>query len=159
MIAIPNQEIADALGKHSFFEGMPPDSIKILSRLAVLRQHAAQTYVLHAEELPVEFHLIVRGSVLLETPYLPGRGIVLVDRLEAGDLVGCTWFFGSSGWQYTARTISEVATVCFNAAALRVAIGQDPALGYELAMRFGRIMLNRLNRSREKLQSVSEPRP
>lgn len=148
--------IDSVFANHPFFDGMSELHLKILRPLARLRDFVPYQVIFESEEEADDFHLLLSGEIALETAFLPGRGIVRIDTLVAGDLLGCSWIFRSSGRQYGARTLSSCTTVSFEIATLRRLIAVDHEMGYELSLRIGQVLLHRLNRTRQGLQSASE---
>jgi CRP-like cAMP-binding protein len=142
--------------EHPFFRLLSPAHGERIARFAVHRHYAAQTHLFHADAETDEFHLIVTGNIVLETPYLPGRGTVIIEELGPGDLLGCSWLFDALHWQYSARALSDVETICFDTGKLRAEIALDHELGYELAMCIGTTMLHRLDRTRRELLTAYE---
>lgn len=134
-----------------FFAGLSPAQEAILAPLARRRRFATQTQVFHAGDSMDEFHLILAGEVEIETPYLPGRGVVEIERLGVGEVLGCTWIFCAETWQFTARAVTDVQTVCFETAALRAGMEQDHDFGYEMTKRVGQVVFRRLHALRDIL--------
>ncbi len=148
--------IDSVLAHHPFFDCMSESHLRKLRPLARLRDFAPYHVIFETEEEADDFHILLNGEVALETAFLPGRGLVRIETLVAGDILGCSWIFRASGRQYGARAISPTTTVSFEIAALRRVIAADHEMGYELSLRIGQVLLHRLNRTRQGLQSASE---
>ena len=54
------------------------------------------------------FYLVRHGSVALET-FVPARGPVMIETLEAGEVVGWSWLFPPYRWHFDARALSPCA--------------------------------------------------
>lgn len=148
--------LVNGIREHPFFRLISPAHGEAIARFAVRRRYPAQAHIFHADAETEEFHLIVTGNVVLETPYLPGRGTVTIEELGPGDMLGCSWLFDALHWQYTARAISDVETISFDTGKLRELIAHDHELGFELAMCIGTTMLRRLDRTRTELLTCYE---
>ena len=93
------------------------------------------------------------GSAALET-YVPARGPVTIETLEAGEVLGWSWLFPPYRWHLDARALTTVRATAFDGACLRGKCQSDPALGYELMSRFAQVMIERLQWTRLRLIDV-----
>jgi hypothetical protein len=62
----------------------------------------------------------------------PGRGMVTIELLGRGDLVGLSWSQLPYQWQFGAITTQPLQAFGFDTAQVRTARGADPAFGYAL---------------------------
>jgi CRP/FNR family transcriptional regulator, cyclic AMP receptor protein len=99
------------------------------------------------------FYLLRHGSVALET-FVPARGAVTIETLEAGEVVGWSWLFPPHRWHFDARALSLVRATGFDGACLRAKCESDPRLGYDLMSRFAQIVIERLQQTRLRLLDV-----
>jgi CRP/FNR family transcriptional regulator, cyclic AMP receptor protein len=99
------------------------------------------------------FYVIRHGAVALEM-FVPSRGPVTVETLEAGDVVGWSWLFPPYRWHFDARALSLVRATTFDGACLRGKCEADPKLGYELMSRFAQVAIERLQWTRLRLLDV-----
>ena len=99
------------------------------------------------------FYVLRHGSVALET-FVPGRGAVPIETLEAGEVLGWSWLFAPYRWHFDARALSLVRATSFDAACLRGKCEADPRLGYELMSRFAQVVIDRLQSTRLRLLDV-----
>jgi CRP-like cAMP-binding protein len=99
------------------------------------------------------FFLIRHGRVALELN-TPHRGGLLIETLESGDIVGWSWLFPPYRWHYDARAVDGVRAIVFDGACLRGKCEEDKTLGYDLMLRFARVMNGRLQNSRARLLDV-----
>lgn len=99
------------------------------------------------------FFLLGAGRVALEL-HTVDRGGIVIETIEAGEVVGWSWLFEPYRWHFDARAASDVDAVAFDAASVRAACEQDTALGYELMRRFGQVMIDRLQHTRVRLMDV-----
>ncbi len=99
------------------------------------------------------FYVIRHGSVALET-FVPARGAVTIETIDAGEVVGWSWLFPPYRWHFDARAASLVRATGFDGACLRGKCEQDPQLGYDLMSRFAQVMIQRLQWTRMRLLDV-----
>ena len=114
---------------------------------------ASGTYLLR-EGQPAEcFYLIRTGTVALEI-HAPGRGGIVIETLQAGEVVGWSWLFPPYRWQFDARAVGACSVVAFDGACLRAKCDTDHELGYELMRRFAECIVERLQATRLQLLDV-----
>jgi CRP-like cAMP-binding protein len=97
-----------------------------------------------------------QGKVALEMPYVPGEGLITIQTLGAGEALGWSWLFPPYQWHFSARAVEPTEAVVFKADALRNKAKENPAFGYDLALRVGGIMLQRLQATRMRLLDICE---
>ncbi|WP_211238614.1 Crp/Fnr family transcriptional regulator [Actinomadura rifamycini] len=96
------------------------------------------------------FWLVRSGTVALDLQ-VPGRGAVVVETLPAGSVVGWSWLFPPHRWRFGAVAVEPVTAYRFEGRRVRELCAEDPALGYDLALRFGAVMLDRLEATRVRV--------
>jgi len=125
LIAGCGQNITVAAGERLFREGDPADT----------------------------FFLIRRGIAALDT-YVPNRGALTVDTVGPGEIAGWSWLLPPYKWHFTGRAVEDVHAVRFDGACLRGKCSDDPALGYDLTLRFAQVLVERLQATRFQLMDV-----
>lgn|SRR5574341_736933 len=110
----------------------------------------AGSYLFREGESADRLFLVRRGRVALEL-LVPQRGPVIVDTIQAGDLLGVSWLFPPYRWQFDAHAVQPVEAFAFHGAAVRDACEQDPLFGYQLMQRIGAVMQHRLQSARVRL--------
>ena len=73
------------------------------------------------------FYIVRHGSVALET-FVPARGPVVIETIEAGEVIGWSWLFAPYRWHFDARALTAVRATAFDGACLRQKCDNDPAL-------------------------------
>jgi CRP/FNR family transcriptional regulator, cyclic AMP receptor protein len=99
------------------------------------------------------FYVVRRGRVALEL-FIPNRGPLTVETIEAGEVVGWSWLFPPYRWHFDGRAVAPVRAIAVDGACLRGKCDDDPGLGYELMRRFSQVMLERLQATRLRLADV-----
>jgi CRP/FNR family transcriptional regulator, cyclic AMP receptor protein len=116
--------------------------------------HFDEDTVLFRDGDPADvFYLIRHGSIALET-FVPTRGPVTIETIEAGEVVGWSWLFPPYRWHFDARALTAVRATAFDGACLRGKCAADSVLGYELMSRFAQILIERLQWTRLRLLDV-----
>lgn len=135
------------------FEGLGSEALTLLAGCAGnVRFDEGASLIQRGDPADV-FYLIRHGSVALET-YVPGRGSVMIETLEAGEVLGWSWLFPPYRWHLDARALTLVRATGFDGACLRGKCENDPALGYELMSRFAQVLIDRLQWTRLRLLDV-----
>ncbi|MFD0899219.1 Crp/Fnr family transcriptional regulator [Actinomadura sediminis] len=96
------------------------------------------------------FWLVRSGRVALDLQ-VPGRGAVVVETLLAGSIVGWSWLFPPHRWRFGAVAVEPVTAYRFDGRRVRELCADDPVLGHDLALRFGAVMLDRLEATRVRV--------
>jgi CRP/FNR family cyclic AMP-dependent transcriptional regulator len=99
------------------------------------------------------FYVVRRGRVALEL-FIPNRGPLTLETIEAGEVVGWSWLFPPYRWHFDGRAVAPVRAIAVDGACLRGKCDDDPGLGYELMRRFSQVMLERLQATRLRLADV-----
>ncbi len=80
------------LAEQTFFNGLEPRYLQLIAGCASNARFAADHYIFHEGEEATQFYLIRHGRVALET-FAPGRGVVPIETLPAGEVLGWSWLF------------------------------------------------------------------
>jgi CRP/FNR family transcriptional regulator, cyclic AMP receptor protein len=145
--------IDELIATAAVFEGLRSDHLALIAGCARNQHVPADAMLLREGEPADDFFLIRRGSVSLEV-HAPGRGVLVIETLYAGDPVGLSWLFEPYRWQLDARTIEPCELVVFDGACLRGKCEQDHELGYQLMRRFVANLFSRLQATRLQLLDV-----
>jgi CRP/FNR family cyclic AMP-dependent transcriptional regulator len=136
-----------------FFEGLTPDEFELIAGCGSNVQFGEGQLVFRDGDAADTFYLLRHGSVALET-FVPGRGAVTIETLEAGEVLGWSWLFPPYRWHFDARARSPVRATSFDGACLRAKCDNDPKLGYDLLTRFAQVVVERLQSTRLRLLDV-----
>jgi len=94
--------------------------------------------------------LIHSGRIGLDT-FIPGRGLVVVQTLGAGDVLGWSWLVPPHRWHFGAAAVEPSTATELDTGQLRALAEADPAFGYALATTLFTAMLERLQATRARL--------
>ena len=135
------------------FEGLTPAEFELIAGCGS-NVHFDDDQVLFREGDPADtFYVVRHGSVALET-FVPSRGGITIETLEAGEVLGWSWLFEPYRWHFDARALSPVRATAFDAACLRGKCDDDPKLGYALMSRFAGVLIERLQWTRLRLLDI-----
>jgi CRP/FNR family transcriptional regulator, cyclic AMP receptor protein len=136
-----------------FFAELDPERLALLAGCTANVRFAAGENLFRQGDAADTFYVLRQGSVALET-FVPTRGPVLIETIEAGDVVGWSWLFPPYRWHFDARALTTVRATGFDGVCLREKCDADPALGYDLMGRFAQVLIERLQWTRLRLLDV-----
>jgi CRP/FNR family transcriptional regulator, cyclic AMP receptor protein len=135
------------------FAGLEPAQLELIAGCGS-NVHVDDDEVLFRQGDPADtFYVIRHGSVALET-FVPSRGGLTIETLEAGEVLGWSWLFEPYRWHFDARALTPVRATAFDAACLRGKCEADPELGYALMSRFAGVLIERLQWTRLRLLDI-----
>jgi len=144
------------VAEHAFLAGLPPQAIELVAEVGEPVSFGAGS-LLFREGSPADVaYLVTKGRVALEV-HAPNRGPVVVDTIGAGQVAGLSWAAVPFRYQFDARALDDVEAVAVDAARLRVALAEDPVLGFLFLDRLAAVMLRRLQATRIRLLDLYGP--
>jgi CRP/FNR family transcriptional regulator, cyclic AMP receptor protein len=138
------------LAEYPFFQGLAPEHLHILSECAVNTSFGAGAYLFLENEPATHFYVVRRGKVALETSD-PHLGIVTIETIDGGDVLGWSWLFSPYRWHFSARAVESCGIIMLDGALLREKCEQNHDFGYELVKRCAGIVMERLQATRKQL--------
>jgi CRP/FNR family cyclic AMP-dependent transcriptional regulator len=148
--------IAELIAEQTFFQGLDQASLDFVAGCGRNVHYADGDRILTQGEPAQTFYLLRSGSVALSF-YVPGRGGVIIDTINGGDVLGWSWLFEPYQWQFDAEAREDVAAVAFDGVCLRNKCDADAQLGYLLVQRFAKVMLARLQSVRMRMLDIYGP--
>jgi CRP/FNR family cyclic AMP-dependent transcriptional regulator len=136
-----------------FFEGIRPEHLEVLAGCASNVRFRAGERLFREGDRADTFYIVRHGSVALET-FVPARGSITIETIDAGEVIGWSWLFAPYRWHFDAVALALVRATAFDGACLRGKCDGDPALGYELMGRFAQVLIERLQWTRLRLLDV-----
>lgn len=147
------KDIQALIRQHRFFAGLKETYLDLAAGCASNVHFDAGQYFFHEGDSADHFYLVRSGRVALELA-VPGRQPVVIETLQAGDVIGWSWLFPPYLWQMDARALEPVRATAFDGKCLRGKCEANHDLGYELAMRSADILMQRLQATRLQLLDV-----
>jgi CRP/FNR family cyclic AMP-dependent transcriptional regulator len=136
-----------------FLAGLEPGWIGLLAGCAGNVHFTAGESLFREGDAADTFYIVRQGSVALET-FVPARGPVVIETIDAGEVIGWSWLFAPYRWHFDARALTVVRATGFDGTCLRQKCEDDPALGYDLMARFAQVLIERLQWTRLRLLDV-----
>jgi CRP/FNR family transcriptional regulator, cyclic AMP receptor protein len=145
--------IEEIVGSTALFDGMPAGDLELIAGCGSNVHFDDDAFLFRDGDEADVFFVLRQGRIALET-FVPARGAVTIETLEAGEVLGWSWLFPPFRWHFDARALSPVRATSFDAACLRGKCERDPRLGYNLMSRFAQITIERLQATRLRLLDV-----
>ncbi len=146
-------DLENYLAHHPFFAGLAPEYLALLTGCAGNVTFAAGETVFSQGGTAEHFYLLRDGRVALEFPHPAGNGVV-IDTLDAGDVLGASWLVAPYRWPYDARALAPTRALALDAVCLRGKCDADPALGFDLSRRFAAVIVERLHAAELRLTDM-----
>lgn len=147
------QTLEPILAKHPFFEGFEPRYMPLITGCASNVRYKSGEYLFREGDPADHFYLIRAGKVALET-HSAQRDRIVIETIEAGEVLGWSWLFPPYRWHFSARALKETRAIALDGVCLRTKGEADRNLGYELAMRMAQVLMERLQATRLQLLDV-----
>lgn len=143
--------MADNSLTHAFLEGLHPQHLDVLSKMAMRQRFDADQKIFSQGEPATGFYLIEKGVVSLDFDLPGGKKSVHLQEIRPGEVLGWSWLAAPYQWQFSATALESVTASFFTAADLRAECERDPRLGYTFMERIARVLMERLQATRHKL--------
>ncbi len=147
------ETIERILAEDPLFKGMEGRHLQLLAESAANVRFDAGQYIFREGEASNHFYLIRHGKVALEL-HAAGRGVLTIQTLEAGELLGWSWLVSPYKKQFGARAVELTRAIAFDANSVRAGCEQNHEFGYELLKRFTQVIGGRLQATRLQLLDV-----
>lgn len=142
--------MVELIAQHPFTKGMSPKQINALADFSMEVEFKPGELVFREGDPANRFYLIRDGKVAIES-YVEEVGIVPVQIVGAGDVLGWSWLFPPYYWSFDARAIEPCRAIFFYGTPLRDRCEEDHDLGYEMLKRMSAIVVSRLQATRKQL--------
>jgi CRP/FNR family transcriptional regulator, cyclic AMP receptor protein len=149
------QTLEAILAEHPFFKGFEPRYMQLITNCASNVRYNAGEYVFHEGEAASKFYIIRQGKVALEIAAAQ-RGVITIETIESGEVLGWSWLFPPYRWHFSAKVVEPMQAIALDGVCLRNKGEADHDLGYELVKRVAQIVIERLQATRLQLLDVYE---
>ena len=150
------ETIPKMLQELTFTRDMTPEQIEKLAGLAFEVSFPADFTIFREKDAGELLYLIKSGQVALYVS-VPGQGRKAILTLGPGQLLGWSSLFASGRKTASARTVTPVEALAFNAAQLRELMDEDKDLGYAILWRVADVVASRLKATRLQLMDIFAP--
>lgn len=133
--------------EHPFVRGLDARSLRLLAEHARTLRFEPGTFILREGDVAGTLYLLRSGQVALEVQ-VPGKGVMQVESLHSGDILGFSWLFPRASWILDARVVEAVEATALDGAWLLRMMDEDAALGHALSRRLIQHLYARLERVR-----------
>jgi len=147
------ETIEQILQSVPLFEGLTQAELELIAGCGSNVQFQEGELLFKDGDQADTFFVLRHGSIALET-FVPTRGAVMIETLEAGEVVGWAWLFPPYKWHFDARALSDVRATSFDGKCLREKCDTDPQFGYNVMSRFTQVVIKRLQWTRQRLLDV-----
>jgi len=144
------KELDEMLAQVPFFEGLAEDEVALIAGCGRNVRFDAGETIFRQGDAADTFFVVRHGTVAVGN-FVPPRGELVIETLEAGDLLGWSWLFPPYRSHFDARALSTVRATQFDGACLRDKCAADPVFGYDLLSRFAQVLIERLQWTRLRL--------
>ena len=141
------ETLEEMIVKHPFWAGLNLHYFDLLKKCAGFQRFEASRSIFQEGGNADHFYLIQKGRVTLHA-FVPGRGVVTVQTLGAGDALGWSWLFPPHQWHFSAHSSDPTEAIVFGAKLLRDEAEENHDFGYELTKRVSKMLLQRLQGTR-----------
>jgi CRP-like cAMP-binding protein len=140
------------------FSQLTPAELVLVSRAAREVHYAKGQRLFSAGREADACWIIHSGRIALDT-FVPGKGPVVIQTIEPGELVGWSWLVPPYRWHFGATAVEATTASQLDTIQLRALAEQDPRFGYRMALTLFKALLQRLHATRARLLELDGKRP
>ncbi len=144
------QTIENLLAESPLFKDIEPQHVSSIASCASNARFHVGDLIFREGSESGQFHLLRAGKVSLEIS-AAGRGPIIIQTVEEGDLLGWSSMVPPYRKHFDARVVELTRTVSFDSACVRKKCEEDPKLGYVLLKSFSTVIASRLQATRLQL--------
>ncbi|HUF09921.1 MAG TPA: cyclic nucleotide-binding domain-containing protein [Rhodothermales bacterium] len=144
--------ISDLLAQEVFFRNMTKDQLDFIAGCATNVHYRDGEFIGLRGKLTTHFYLIRKGRVAFEVE--AANRTVIIQTVAESDVIGWSWLQPPYTWRYDVRALDDVSAIAFDAKCVREKCEADPVFGFEMYKRFTRIVIERLEATREQLTDM-----
>jgi CRP/FNR family cyclic AMP-dependent transcriptional regulator len=149
-------DVKPALRTHPFFEQLTDEELAAVAGCGQWAEFQPGQALTREGEDASHFYALWQGKVAVQT-YVPGRGIVTLQTLRGGEVLGWSWSSPPSTWTFDSSAIEPTRAVQLcGPELLRLCEAWQP-LGYKLMKGLVRVLSERLRCTRLQLLDLYAP--
>lgn len=152
-----HHEKIEKIRKLTFLTGLSEEAVDLLAQNVEEVSFENGVDILLEGGEATKMYLIKDGNVEIgsEMGEQPRQRVQIVGP---GDVLGWSWLFSPYIWSFSAKTLTPVRAYEFNGVAVRRYCDEHPKVGYELVLRFAKLMSMRLHEVNANIAEMSESR-
>lgn len=143
-------DLVQQLEQHPFTQGFPRPALAKLAQVATVQTFQPGTFLLREGREADHFYLLLGGQAAIEL-YLPERGVIRLQTVGPGDVVGWSWLLPPYRAAFDVSVINTVEAITFDAAKLRQVLEDDPALAARFLRQLVHVIAQRVHATRLQL--------
>jgi CRP-like cAMP-binding protein len=144
------QTLVQELSNYPFFKGLQPDALELIAGCTFNAVFESDQFIFQAGDEANTFYVIRSGKVVVQAGGAD-RGMVILQTLGPGDVLGWSWLFPPYRWFFDVRTLELTHTIVFDATCIRAMSEQHEEFGYELMKRIASVVGERLHATRQQI--------
>jgi CRP-like cAMP-binding protein len=141
------EDLERLLREHDFLKALSEAHTRLLVSCAKNVRFAPGEFLLQEGREATTFFLVRVGHVALEVN-LPGKGVLQLESVGPGDVLGLSWLIAPYRSHLDARAVEPVVALAFDGTCLRGKMESDHDLGFALTRRLFEEAYRRLERVR-----------
>jgi CRP-like cAMP-binding protein len=141
------EDLERLLRQHDFLKELSGEDGRLLVSCAKNERFETGEFLLREGAEANTFYLLRVGHVALEV-VVPARGVVQMETVGPGDVLGLSWLVPPYRSHMDARAVEPVVALAFDGACLRGKMEADHDLGFWLTLRLFQKAYARLERVR-----------
>lgn len=149
-------DVKPALSGHPFFARFTSEEIARVAGCGHWVEFMPGQSITREGEAADCFYALWQGKVAVQT-FVPGRGLVTVQTLLGGEVLGWSWSSQPSTWSFDALAVEQTQAVQLRASELLRLCEESPALGFKLMKGLVQVMTERLRSTRLQLLDLYAP--
>jgi CRP-like cAMP-binding protein len=151
------EDLERLLLEHDFLKGLSEEHTRLLVSCAKNVRFGPGDFLLQEGREATTFYLVRAGHVALEVN-VPGKGVVQMESVGPGDVLGLSWLIPPYRLHLDARAVEPVVALAFDSTCLRGKMESDHDLGFALTKRLFEKAYRRLERVRlQRLDVYKSP--
>ena len=149
------KDLRAIISQHQLFHGLSARHSEILAGHASEAHFDTDQILFREGEVAWQFYLIQSGRIVLES-YTPPHGMLHMQFVPAGEVLGWSWLFPPFHWHFQARAVEATEAILLDGCRLLIACEEDPNFGYQLMKRIAQVLIHRLEAGHKRLLELQQ---
>lgn len=149
------KDLKAVIGQHRLFQGLNARHLELLASHATEARFDSGQILFREGDVAWQFYLIQTGRVVLES-YVPPQGLMHIQFISAGEILGWSWLFPPFHWHFQARAVEPTDAIYLDGCRLLIACEEDHHFGYELMKRITQVLIHRLEVGQKRLLELQQ---